>query len=173
MWERESKHGSWFISSMIILYWHHHIRRVQFCSELGSGAKLPAHGYPLEHPFNKDGYRYILAESDPHAPNRQAFDESVEWAGKPIPGYLYRMFLGNQVLLSMHDRGKITVVSFTTCRIQIYKLCINKGYLCLLFFYFMSIFICLWNFSYLLRQAAYVRAGTDFKKRLNWLIICL
>lgn len=33
--------------------------------------KLPAHGYPLEHPHNKDGYRYILAEPDPHAPFRQ------------------------------------------------------------------------------------------------------
>lgn len=32
--------------------------------------KLPAHGYPLDHPFNKDGYRYILAEPDPHAPFR-------------------------------------------------------------------------------------------------------
>lgn len=36
-----------------------------------STPKLPAHGYPLEHPFNKDGYRYILAEPDPHAPFRQ------------------------------------------------------------------------------------------------------
>lgn len=33
--------------------------------------KLPAHGYPMEHPYNKDGYRYILAEPDPHAPFRQ------------------------------------------------------------------------------------------------------
>lgn len=33
--------------------------------------KLPAHGYPLDHPFNKDGYRYLLAEPDPHAPFRQ------------------------------------------------------------------------------------------------------
>ncbi|KAK7506546.1 hypothetical protein BaRGS_00002021 [Batillaria attramentaria] len=74
-------------------------------SDLGTGTKLPPHGYPLEHPFNKDGYRYYLAEADPHAPNRQAFDESVEWAGKPIPGYLYRVFLGNQVYLSMHDRA--------------------------------------------------------------------
>ncbi|XP_025113604.1 set1/Ash2 histone methyltransferase complex subunit ASH2-like isoform X2 [Pomacea canaliculata] len=74
-------------------------------SDLNSGTRVPAHGYPLEHPYNKDGYRYILAESDPHAPNRQAFDDSVEWAGKPIPGYLYRMFLGSQVLLSMHDRA--------------------------------------------------------------------
>lgn len=33
--------------------------------------KLPPHGYPLDHPFNKDGYRYLLAEPDPHAPYRQ------------------------------------------------------------------------------------------------------
>lgn len=33
--------------------------------------KLPSHGYPLDHPFNKDGYRYLLAEPDPHAPYRQ------------------------------------------------------------------------------------------------------
>lgn len=33
--------------------------------------KLPAHGYPLDHPFNKDGYRYLLAEPDAHAPFRQ------------------------------------------------------------------------------------------------------
>lgn len=36
--------------------------------------KLPAHGYPLEHPYNKDGYRYILAEPDPHAPFRQVIN---------------------------------------------------------------------------------------------------
>ena len=33
--------------------------------------KLPANGYPLEHPFNKDGFRYLLAEPDPHAPYKQ------------------------------------------------------------------------------------------------------
>lgn len=38
-------------------------------NDLGT-PKLPPHGYPLEHPFNKDGYRYILAEPDPHAPFR-------------------------------------------------------------------------------------------------------
>jgi hypothetical protein len=43
---------------------------------LGALIKLPAHGYPLEHPFNKDGYRYVLAEPDPHAPFRQEYDES-------------------------------------------------------------------------------------------------
>ncbi|KAL2720663.1 set1/Ash2 histone methyltransferase complex subunit ASH2 isoform X4 [Vespula squamosa] len=67
--------------------------------------KLPAHGYPLEHPFNKDGYRYILAEPDPHAPFRQEFDESSDWAGKPIPGWLYRPLSPSAVLLALHDRA--------------------------------------------------------------------
>lgn len=67
--------------------------------------KLPAHGYPLEHPFNKDGYRYILAEPDPHAPFRQEFDESSDWAGKPIPGWLYRALSPSAVLLALHDRA--------------------------------------------------------------------
>ena len=31
---------------------------------------LPSTGYPKEHPFNRDGYRYVLAEPDPHAPFR-------------------------------------------------------------------------------------------------------
>lgn len=74
-------------------------------SDVGPTTKLAIHGYPLEHPFNKDGYRYILAESDPHAPNRQAFDESVDFAGKPIPGYFYRTYLGTEVLLSLNDRA--------------------------------------------------------------------
>ncbi|XP_059169038.1 set1/Ash2 histone methyltransferase complex subunit ASH2-like isoform X2 [Physella acuta] len=80
-------------------------------SDLTTSLKLPSHGYPLEHPFNKDGYRYILAETDPHAPNRQAFDESIEWAGKPIPGYLYRCMLGSEVLLALHDRAPQLKVS--------------------------------------------------------------
>lgn len=70
-----------------------------------TAVKLPAHGYPLEHPFNKDGYRYILAEPDPHAPFRQEFDESADWAGKPIPGWLYRTLVPNNVLLALHDRA--------------------------------------------------------------------
>lgn len=67
--------------------------------------KLPSHGYPLEHPYNKDGYRYILAEPDPHAPFRQEFDESSDWAGKPIPGWLYRSLSPSTVLLALHDRA--------------------------------------------------------------------
>lgn len=74
-------------------------------TDISANVKLPAHGYPLEHPFNKDGYRYILAEPDPHAPFRQEFDESSDWAGKPIPGWLYRTLVPNSVLLALHDRA--------------------------------------------------------------------
>ncbi|XP_018013745.1 set1/Ash2 histone methyltransferase complex subunit ASH2 [Hyalella azteca] len=63
------------------------------------------HGYPIDHPFNKDGYRYILAEPDPHAPFRREFDDSSDWAGKPIPGWLYRCVSPNSVLLALHDRA--------------------------------------------------------------------
>ncbi|XP_060524344.1 set1/Ash2 histone methyltransferase complex subunit ASH2 isoform X2 [Cylas formicarius] len=73
-------------------------------ADLGT-PKLPAHGYPLDHPFNKDGYRYLLAEPDPHAPFRQEFDESSDWAGKPIPGWLYRTSIPSTVLLALHDRA--------------------------------------------------------------------
>lgn len=87
------------------------IRYHYFCfSDMTSLAKLATHGYPMEHPYNKDGYRYILAESDPHAPNRQAFDESLDWAGKPIPPYLYRIYLGSEVLMALHDRGKQAIM---------------------------------------------------------------
>ncbi|XP_017140670.1 set1/Ash2 histone methyltransferase complex subunit ASH2 isoform X1 [Drosophila miranda] len=74
-------------------------------SDITANVKLPPHGYPLEHPFNKDGYRYILAEPDPHAPFRQEFDESSDWAGKPIPGWLYRTLVPHAVLLALHDRA--------------------------------------------------------------------
>lgn len=67
--------------------------------------KLPPNGYPLDHPYNKDGYRYILAEPDPHAPFRQEFDESTDCAGKPIPAWLYRKLQPSAVLLAMHDRA--------------------------------------------------------------------
>ncbi|KAL5477079.1 hypothetical protein EMCRGX_G023821 [Ephydatia muelleri] len=59
-------------------------------------------GYPLEHPYNKESYRYILAEKDPHS--------TLEWdpeemAGRPIPPELYRPLLSNEVLLALHDRA--------------------------------------------------------------------
>ena len=49
---------------------------------------------PNEHPFNEDGSRYHLAEPDPHSPLRQKFEETEIWAGKPLPGHLYRLFAG-------------------------------------------------------------------------------
>ena len=63
--------------------------------------RLPAHGYPLEHPFNKDGYRYILAEEDPHARK----EEEDEVAGRPIPPHLYRVSYPNAVYISLNDRS--------------------------------------------------------------------
>lgn len=75
-----------------------------FSDPLFSAQRLPPHGYPLEHPFNKDGYRYILAEPDPHAPDPEKLELDC-WAGKPIPGDLYRACLYERVLLALHDRG--------------------------------------------------------------------
>ncbi|XP_038061625.1 set1/Ash2 histone methyltransferase complex subunit ASH2-like [Patiria miniata] len=72
-------------------------------NDMITAQKLPPHGYPLEHPFNKDGYRYILTEQDPHAPS-SAFEEDM-WIGKPIPALLYRMALGREVYLASHDRA--------------------------------------------------------------------
>lgn len=66
----------------------------------------PSNSYPTEHPFNRDGYRYFLAEPDLHAPFRQEFDESNDTAGKPIPPYMYRVFRQSSVTLSANDRGK-------------------------------------------------------------------
>jgi len=72
---------------------------------------LPSNGYPKEHPFNRDGYRYVLAEPDPHAPFRQEFDESLEMAGKPIPGFLCRVLTPDTVLLALNDRAPQLTVS--------------------------------------------------------------
>jgi len=72
---------------------------------------LPSNGYPKEHPFNRDGYRYVLAEPDPHAPFRQEFDESLEMAGKPIPGFLCRVLTPDTVLLALQDRAPQLSVS--------------------------------------------------------------
>jgi hypothetical protein len=60
------------------------------------------HEYPIDHPFNKDGFQYIYSEQDPHAP--MDFDPE-ELAGKPIPSELYRPVVHDKVLLSLNDRG--------------------------------------------------------------------
>lgn len=61
-----------------------------------------SHGYPLEHPYNKDGYRYILAEKDPHSSLEL---DPEEMAGRPIPPELYRPCLSSEILLALHDRA--------------------------------------------------------------------
>merc|ERR1712018_953978 len=72
---------------------------------------LGPNAFPKEHPFNRDGYRYVLAEADVHAPFRQEFDESQDMAGKPIPGFLCRVLTPETVLLSLHDRAQQVNVS--------------------------------------------------------------
>lgn len=72
---------------------------------------LAPNSFPKEHPFNKDGYRYVLAEADIHAPFRQEFDEATDLAGKPIPGFLCRVLTPETVLLAMHDRAPQVTVS--------------------------------------------------------------
>ena len=54
--------------------------------------------------FLQDGYRYILAEKDPHAIVEM---DPEDMAGRPIPPELYRPNLGIQVLLALHDRGTL------------------------------------------------------------------
>jgi len=66
---------------------------------------LGPNAFPKEHLFNRDGYRYILAEADVHAPFRQEFDESADMAGKPIPSFLCRVLTPETVLLSFLDRA--------------------------------------------------------------------
>lgn len=57
--------------------------------------------YP--YPSLKDGYRYILAEKDPHATVDMDPDEM---AGRAIPPELYRPYMPTEVLLALHDRGE-------------------------------------------------------------------
>lgn len=57
----------------------------------------------------QDGYRYILAEKDPHAIIEM---DPEDMAGRPIPPELYRPRLGNQVLLALHDRGMLLRVMY-------------------------------------------------------------
>ncbi|THD20815.1 Set1:ash2 histone methyltransferase complex [Fasciola hepatica] len=68
-------------------------------------AKLNSFGFPVDHPLNKEGYRYILVESDKHAAGRAVWDECEHTAGKPIPGLFYRVYLSPQVVLSLNDRA--------------------------------------------------------------------
>ncbi len=79
--------------------------RRKAASDISKLEKMIPTCYPNEHPFNKDGYRYHLVEPDPHSPLRQKFEETEFWAGKPLPGHLYRLYLENKVLLAMHDRA--------------------------------------------------------------------
>nr|CDS27865.1 set1:ash2 histone methyltransferase complex [Hymenolepis microstoma] len=68
--------------------------------------KLTQFGFPVDHPLNTENYRYSLVEVDPHAKYRKQWEESEFTAGKPIPGYFYRVVLYPKVVLSLHDRAQ-------------------------------------------------------------------
>lgn len=73
--------------------------------------KLPANGFPAEFPFNKDNFRYILAEPDDNAPFRKEFDETQEYCGKQIPSWICRKLMPDYVLMSMNDRSHYLKIS--------------------------------------------------------------
>lgn len=59
-------------------------------------------GWYLHIVILQDGYRYILAEKDPHATVEM---DPEEMAGRAIPPELYRPYMPTEVLLALHDRG--------------------------------------------------------------------
>ncbi|KAI3383213.1 hypothetical protein SNEBB_006824 [Seison nebaliae] len=74
--------------------------------------------YPLlDHPFNRENYRYLLAEPDPFSPIRSNWGSTPEYAGKPIPGHLYRLFTHPKSLLALHDRS--TQLSLSSDRLTV------------------------------------------------------
>ena len=55
----------------------------------------------------QDGYRYILAEVDPRTTEK----DLDAYAGKAVPGFLYRVVAPPLSLLALHDRGTVFLVS--------------------------------------------------------------
>lgn len=94
-----SKKGGTGVASGASGHIHHH------GGDLSRLEKMIPTRFPLDHPFNKDGYRYHLVEPDPHSPMRQKFEETELWAGKPLPGHLYRLYLEPRCCWSLHDRA--------------------------------------------------------------------
>ncbi|KAK2568275.1 Set1/Ash2 histone methyltransferase complex subunit ASH2 [Acropora cervicornis] len=76
-------------------------RKLDSSQQLSSSKK--SKGLSQHCKYLEDGYRYILAEQDRNAP--MANMDLEFWAGKPIPGDLYRIKLHKEVLLSMNDRA--------------------------------------------------------------------
>lgn len=66
--------------------------------------KLPSSGYPSDVAFNKEGYRYVLAERDPLAPSLKEFEEN-EQRSNAIPPWLGRKVVLDRIRLSMNDRA--------------------------------------------------------------------
>lgn len=66
--------------------------------------KLPPSGFPTDFPYNKETFRYYLAEPDINAPERKEYEESQD-CGKSFPNWLFRRLMPEKVVLSMHDRA--------------------------------------------------------------------
>ena len=90
-------------------------RKRQKNTDLPLSERLPRHGFPSDHPFNKDGYRYCLAEPDPHIPgkfrqqpktnpNHNSDNDPEPDYAKPIPPKTYRILQHPIPLLSANDR---------------------------------------------------------------------
>ncbi|CAG5088403.1 Oidioi.mRNA.OKI2018_I69.PAR.g11829.t1.cds [Oikopleura dioica] len=73
-------------------------------SDLPPSDRLPKHGFPSDHPYNKDGYRYCLAEPDPHIPDNDPDEEHARPVA--IPPKVYRKLEHPIPLLSSHDRAQ-------------------------------------------------------------------
>ena len=80
---------------------HEGARKRQKNADLPPSERLPKHGFPSDHPFNTNEYRYCLAEPDPHVPDN---DPETDYA-KPIPARTYRILQHNIPLLSPNDRA--------------------------------------------------------------------
>ena len=76
---------------------------------------LPPNGYPKEHPFNRDGYRYILAEPDPHSPFRWQWQSVFKELSNLIVEPRLLIFLSQLNLLNpFHPTGPFAHQIFHT-----------------------------------------------------------
>lgn len=60
---------------------------------------------PVDFPFNREGYRYYLAEKDENVPKRLLFDQVEVSTTKAIPGHIYRIVNNPIVRISPNDRA--------------------------------------------------------------------
>ncbi|GMT16788.1 hypothetical protein PFISCL1PPCAC_8085, partial [Pristionchus fissidentatus] len=62
-------------------------------------------GSSFDIPFNKDGYRYYIIESDKNCYDKNAIEEEDTTTARTIPGHLYRVVSQPTVTISPNDRA--------------------------------------------------------------------